>query len=286
MLSFSLVGTFGYRRFFSVVLLSFLLSGCSLSALNLITPDRGYERTSDVSYGDKPRQTLDIYQPTNPREGAPTLVFFYGGSWEQGYKEGYRFVAQSLSEAGYRVVVPDYRLYPQVKFPAFIEDGAAAVSWTIDQGLAVEGLVLMGHSAGAHTAAMLSLDERYLENAGVSRESVLAWVGLSGPYDFLPLTDPDLIDIFGGDDGIPQTQPITFVSADDPPALLIDGLDDTIVRPSNLPSLAEAYRQAGLPVTTYRYEGVNHNNTVASFSVRLRERSPAFNDTLRFLQQF
>jgi acetyl esterase/lipase len=286
MLFFSLVGTSGYRRFFYVVLLSFLLSGCALPALNLITPDRGYERSSDVSYGEESRQTLDVYQPVNPLEGAPTLVFFYGGSWQEGYKEGYRFVAQSLSEAGYRVVVPDYRLYPQVKFPGFIEDGAAAVSWTVDQGLANDGLVLMGHSAGAHTAAMLSLDERYLESAGVNRASILAWVGLSGPYDFLPLTDPDLIDIFGSADGIPQTQPITFVSAADPPALLIDGLDDTIVRPTNLPNLAEAYRQAGLPVTTHRYEGVNHNNTVASFSVRLRDRSPAFNDTLRFLQQF
>ncbi|WP_037337938.1 alpha/beta hydrolase [Saccharospirillum impatiens] len=281
----SLVGTNRCRRFFVVALLSLLLTGCALPALNLITPHSGYERTADIAYGDKPRQMLDLYHPDEALQGAPTLIFFYGGSWQEGYKGGYRFVAQALSEAGYRVVVPDYRLYPQVRFPVFIEDGAAAVQWAVNAGLATDGLVLMGHSAGAHTAAMLALDERFLDNAGVSRELIRAWVGLSGPYDFLPLSDPDLIDIFGGATGVPHTQPITFVSADDPPALLIDGLDDTIVRPRNLPNLAGAYRQIGVEVETHRYEGVNHNDTVASFSVRLRDRSPGFEDTLSFLQR-
>lgn len=281
----ALAGTWRYRPFFWLVPLTLLLSGCALPALNLITPHDGYERTADIAYGDQPRQRLDLYHPTVPEAGAPALIFFYGGSWQEGYKGGYRFVAQALADAGYRVVVPDYRLYPDVTFPAFVEDGAAAVAWAVSEGLADDGLVLMGHSAGAHIAAMLSLDEQYLKSAGVDRSRVRAWVGLSGPYDFLPLSDPDLIDLFGGADGIPETQPINFVSADDPPALLIDGLDDTLVRPRNLPNLAAAYRNAGVPVQTHRYEGVNHNDTVASFSVRLRDRSPGFDDTLAYLQQ-
>lgn len=281
----ALVGTCRYRPFFWLIPLTVLLSGCALPALNLITPHSGYERIGDIAYGDQPRQTLDLYHPTEPYAGAPTLIFFYGGSWQEGYKGGYRFVAQSLSDAGYRVVIPDYRLYPEVRFPAFVEDGAAVVNWVVTQGLADNGLVLMGHSAGAHIAAMLALDDQYLDRAGVDRSLIMAWVGLSGPYDFLPLSSPDLIDIFGGSDEIPQTQPISFVSADDPPALLIDGLEDTIVRPSNLPNLAETYRQVGLQVQTHRYEGVNHNDTVASFSVRLRDRSPGFEDTLTYLRQ-
>ncbi|MEX2321053.1 MAG: alpha/beta hydrolase [Saccharospirillum sp.] len=279
------VGTRWYRSFLFLFPLTVLLSGCSLTALNLITPHDGYERTADIAYGDNLRQTLDLYHPTDPTAGAPTLVFFYGGSWQEGYKGGYRFVAQALSDAGYRVVIPDYRLYPEVRFPAFVEDGAAVVDWVVTEGLAEDGLVLMGHSAGAHIAAMLALDERFLEDAGVSPAYIRAWVGLSGPYDFLPLTDPDLIKIFGGSDVIPQSQPVNFVSTDDPPALLIDGLDDTIVRPRNLPNLAEVYRQLGVPVQTHRYEGVNHNDTVASFSIRLRDRSPGFDDTLVFLRQ-
>ncbi len=281
----ALAGTWRYRPFLWLLPLTLLLGGCALPALNLITPHDGYERAADIAYGGQPRQTLDLYHPTEPEAGAPTLIFFYGGSWQEGYKGGYRFVAQALADAGYRVVVPDYRLYPEVTFPAFVEDGAAAVAWAVSEGLADDGLVLMGHSAGAHIAAMLALDEQYLNQAGVDRSHIRAWVGLSGPYDFLPLSDPDLIDLFGGADGIPQTQPINFVSADDPQALLIDGLDDTIVRPRNLPNLAEAYRQNGIPVQTHRYEGVNHNDTVASFSVRLRDRSPGFDDTLTYLRQ-
>lgn len=280
-----MAGTWRCRPFFWLVPLTLLLSGCALPALNLVTPHSGYERTGDIAYGDQPRQTLDLYHPTEPEAGAPTLIFFYGGSWQEGYKGGYRFVAQALSDAGYRVVVPDYRLYPEVRFPAFVEDGANVVAWAVSQGLSDDGLVLLGHSAGAHIAAMLALDERYLENAGVDRSLIRAWVGLSGPYDFLPLARPALIEIFGGEDGIPQTQPVNFVSADDPPAMLVDGLEDTIVRPRNLPNLAEAYRQAGVAVQTHRYEGVNHNDTVASFSVRLRHRSPGFGDTLKFLRE-
>lgn len=285
MLLLDMAGTLRFRPFLLLFPFAMLLSGCALPALNLITPHDGYERTADIAYGDNPRQTLDLYHPTDPKAGAPTLIFFYGGSWQQGYKGGYRFVAQALSDAGYRVVIPDYRLYPEVRFPVFVEDGAAVVDWVVTEGLAEDGLVLLGHSAGAHIAAMLALDERFLEDAGVSPAYIRAWVGLSGPYDFLPLTDPDLINVFGGSDGIPQSQPVNFVSADDPPALLIDGLDDTIVRPRNLPNLAEAYRQVGVSVQTHRYEEVNHNGTVASFSIRLRARSPGFNDTLVFLRQ-
>lgn len=281
----ALVGTCRYRPFFWLVPVTVLLSGCALPALNLITPHDGYDRTADIAYGDQPRQTLDLYYPTEPEAGTPALIFFYGGSWQEGYKGGYRFVAQALSEAGYRVVVPDYRLYPDVRFPAFVEDGAAVVEWAVREGLSDDGLVLMGHSAGAHIAALLALDERYLDRVGVDRSLIQAWVGLSGPYDFMPLTDPDLIEIFGGADNVPQTQPVNFVSSEDPPALLIAGLDDTIVRPRNLPNLAEAYRQEGVPVQTHRYEGVNHNDTVASFSVRLRDRSPGFDDTLVFLRE-
>jgi len=282
----SLVGVGRHRRFFSLLSVLFLLSGCALPALDLITPRAGYERSVGLSYGEDPRQTLDVYLPVEPRDGAPTVVFFYGGSWQEGYKDGYRFLAQALTDIGYRVVVPDYRLYPQVRFPAFVEDGAAAVGWVVNEGLAQDGLVLIGHSAGAHIAAMLALDDRFLTAAGVSRSNITAWVGLSGPYDFLPLRSLDLIDIFGGAEGIPGTQPVNFVSPDDPPALLIDGLEDRIVRPNNLPSLAEAYSRAGVSVQTRRYEGVNHNDTVASFSVRLRSRSPAFDDTVAFLQHW
>lgn len=260
-----------------------LITGCTLPALNLVTPDNGYSLTSNIEYGDHPRQRLDVYQPTRALANAPTVVFFYGGSWQWGYKEGYRFVAQALAEAGYRVVIPDYRLHPEVSFPAFIEDGAQAVARIADMGLADHGLVLMGHSAGAHTAAMLALDDHYLTEAGVARNTVDAWIGLSGPYDFLPLQEAVFVDIFGAVDGIPETQPVTFVSPDDPPALLIWGEEDDKVSRRNIESLSGALREAGVPVRARVYPEANHYDPIGAFSVRFRSLSPGFDDVVGYL---
>ena len=267
----------------SLLLSTLLLSGCGLPALNLITPHSGYERETNLAYGPKPRQRLDIYHPTEARADAPVLVFFYGGGWNSGDKDYYRFVGQALAEAGYPVVIPDYRLYPEVRFPAFVEDGAAALAWLEGRLDDDQNIVLIGHSAGAHIAALLAMDERYAEASGFDRGRLASWVGLSGPYDFLPLTDPLYINIFGAADGIPASQPVTFVSADDPAALLIYGKADRVVGARSIDQLTARLLAEDVPVQSRRYEGVNHNDTVASFSVRLRERSPAFADTLEFL---
>ena len=262
-----------------------MLAGCTLPALNLVTPDNGYELTPDVEYGDHERQRMDVYRPIQPLPGAPTVVFFYGGSWQWGYKEGYRFVAQALAEEGYRVVVPDYRLHPEVMFPAFVEDGASAVARVVELNLADNGLVLMGHSAGAHTAAMLALDERYLAEAGVDRRLVTAWIGISGPYDFLPLQKQEFIDVFGAADGIPDTQPVNFVSEDDPPALLIWGEEDSKVARRNIESLSRALESVGVPVQVRIYPEANHYDPLGAFSVRLRDLSPGFSDVIAYLKE-
>lgn len=271
-------------RLFPVAAALLFLSGCTLPALNLVTPREGYRLSEDIEYGREERQSLDVYYPTQPRPGAPTLVFFYGGSWQWGYKGGYRFVAQALTEIGYRVVVPDYRVHPEVGFPEFVKDGAQAIAQVQEMGLGDQGLVLIGHSAGAHITALLAMDESYLAGAGANREAVIGWVGLSGPYDFLPLTDPDFIAIFGGKDDIPETQPIHFVSPDDPPALLVYGGADDKVGPQNHTHLAERLHRAGVPVETRVYPEVNHYDTVGAFSVRFRDLSPSFDDTVDFIQ--
>ncbi|WP_158269417.1 alpha/beta hydrolase [Saccharospirillum sp. MSK14-1] len=267
----------------SLFVATLVLSGCGLPALNLITPHSGYEREKDLAYGPLPRQRLDLYHPIDARADAPMLVFFYGGGWNSGDKEAYRFVAQALAEAGYAVAIPDYRLYPEVTFPAFVEDGAAALAWLENRLEDDQSMVLIGHSAGAHIAALLAMDERYAQTAGFDRQRLQSWVGLSGPYDFLPLTDELYINIFGAADGIPDSQPVTFASADDPPALLIYGNDDEVVGARSIDQLTARLLADDVPVTAHRYDGVNHIDTVASFSVRLRDRAPAFADTLEFL---
>ncbi|MCH8531532.1 MAG: alpha/beta hydrolase [Saccharospirillum sp.] len=267
------------------LLLLLTLQGCALRVLDAVTPSRGYSLEAGLAYGDHPRQKLDYYQAKEPKADSPLIVFFYGGSWQEGYKEGYRFVAQGLAEQGYSVVVPDYRLHPEVQFPTFLEDAALAVAWVEQQFQPEHGLVLMGHSAGAHMAAMLALDEQFLNAHSIDRDRIRAWVGLSGPYDFLPLRDPALVDVFGAADGIPETQPINFVDAAAPPALLVHGTSDRLVGSFNSSNLAEAMAADGLEVDLRFYSGIRHVATVANFSVRLRGRSEVFDDVVDYLDR-
>ena len=94
-------------------------------------------------------------------------------------------------------VIPDYRVYPEVRFPAFIEDGASAVAWVCSNtnriGDDAARLFLMGHSAGAYIAAMFALNSSYLAQGGMTTRELKGFVGMAGPYDFLPLKSPNLI---------------------------------------------------------------------------------------------
>ena len=177
----------------------------------------GYTHEADIAYGPDPRQKLDLYRPDKPRADGKTVIFFYGGAWETGSKGDYLFVAQALVAGGYTVVIPDYRLYPAVRFPAFVDDGARAARWTADR-VGSDKVFVMGHSAGAHIALLLAANTPYLATAGVDRMKLGGVIGLSGPYDFLPLKSAKLIEIFGGPNK-PDIEAITFARAPLPPAL-------------------------------------------------------------------
>jgi acetyl esterase/lipase len=259
-----------------------LLGGCSPAALlNATVPRKGYTLEPDIAYGADPRQKLDLYRPDAPRADGRAVIFFYGGSWDSGRKGDYLFVAQALTAGGYTVVIPDYRLYPEVRFPAFVEDGAQAVRWTSDR-VGSGKLFVMGHSAGAHIALMLMTNTPYLQAAGVDRMALPGVVGLCGPYDFLPLTSAKLIDIFGSANN-PDMEAITFARASLPPALLIHGTADETVYPRNSERLAAAWRKAGAPVELKLYPGVGHIDVVASFAELLHKRAPARTDVLAWL---
>mgnify|MGYP000010220306 FL=1 len=258
------------------------LTGCSPAALlNTTVSRKGYALDSDIAYGPLPRQKLDHYRPETPRPDGKTVVFFYGGNWDSGAKSDYLFVAQALAARGIGVIVADYRLYPEVRFPAFIEDGALAVRWAADK-VGIDKLFLMGHSAGAQIALMLAVNTPYLAAAGVDRIKLRAVIGLSGPYDFLPLTSRKLQDIFGGPSR-PETQPITFAKAPLPPALFIHGTGDTIVKPGNSERLAAAWRAAGAPVELKLYPDVDHVDVVGSFADLLRARAPTLADVTAYI---
>lgn len=264
-----------------------LLSGCSAAdVLNVFVPREGYAIERDLAFGGGPRRRLDIYRPDDAPPDAPVLVFFYGGGWKSGARADYRFVGHAFAAAGFVTVIPDYRVYPEVRYPAFIEDGAAAVAWVAERKPERAPLYLAGHSAGAYIAAMLTLDERWLAGAGVRVcDTVTAAVGLAGPYDFLPLQSDDLKAIFGPEATRPRTQPINYVDGVAPPMLLISGRDDTTVLPRNSRRLAQRIRAKGGRVEERYYDDVGHVTLAASLSVPLRGLSPAFEDTVDYLRR-
>jgi acetyl esterase/lipase len=273
------------RTLTAIMSLSLFLQGCAFTLVNWTTPNSGYSRVETLSYGSHSRQALDIYHAAGPDRREPLVVFFYGGGWEGGSKDDYKFVAQAFASEGYTVAIPDYRIYPDVTFPAFVKDAAAAVA-KVRRQFPDRPLVLVGHSSGAHQAAMLVTDTDYLQDVGVRRSAIRAWVGLSGPYDFLPLTSDKLRKIFSGAEQLEATQPVNFVDSKVPPTLLVQGLDDTRVIPRNSRRFTAALEAHDVPVTTIYYEGVGHIGTIAAFAPLLESWSNSLDDTLSFLEHF
>jgi acetyl esterase/lipase len=215
-------------------------------------------------------------------------VYFYGGGWNDGSKEEFEFVASSLTRAGLVVAIPDYRLFPHVTFPAFVEDGAEAVAWAMANadrfGADPSRLYLMGHSAGAQIAALIALDQRYLAAAGVPSPQIAGLIGLSGPYDFLPINEGYLLDLFP-EETREASQAINFASADAPPTLLIHGGDDDIVEEGNSQRLAARLRSFGVTVSLKRYDGVGHGRVVVALAPPLDFIAATLDDCIAFIQQ-
>lgn len=215
-------------------------------------------------------------------------VFFYGGSWQEGDRLLYRFVGAALARRGIVTIIPDYRVYPQVRFPDFLDDAAAALRWARDHAGAHGGdpgrLVLVGHSAGAHIAAMLALDAQWLESVGLSPGDVAGMAGLAGPYDFLPLRDPVLQVIFGPETKRDRTQPINFVSAEAPPLLLLAGAKDRTVDPGNSQRLAERAQRAGASARAVIYPNLDHRLILGALSPLLSPLAPVQDELTRFIR--
>ena len=266
------------------------LQGCSpLALVNRWLPSSDFREQTGITYGKSARHQLDIYRPANGSGPAPVIVFFYGGNWNSGERGDYRFVGAALAARGYVVAVPDYRLYPQVRYPDFLADSAQAVRWVFDHVAESGGdlgrVFLMGHSAGAYNAAMLALNPAYLTAAGVDPQRVRALIGLAGPYDFLPLIGPITKAVFGFPDTSITTQPIHYVSSGAPPALLLTGAQDDLVDPGNSARLASRLQRNGVPARVVTYPNLGHRTLIGALSAPLRGLAPVLDDVAGFVNQ-
>jgi acetyl esterase/lipase len=252
-----------------------------------------FDRRADLSYGQHARQRLDVYlpkaapgRPPSGARGRPIIVFWYGGGFESGRKSSYRFVGAALAKAGYVAVLPDYRLYPEVKFPAFVEDGAGALAWVVSQAAEIGGdprrIYVAGHSAGAYIAAMLAYDRAQLERVGLPPDAVRGLIGLSGPYALTP-NDATLDAIFAAPYTPADWRPSQRVQRGAPPALLLHGEADERVAVSHAYAMAAALEHFGSKATVRIYPGRGHTDTAASFAVPYRSKVPVVQEIRSFV---
>ncbi len=267
------------------------LAACSpLGTLNAVIPSSSYTLNADVAYGPLARQRLDIYRPSSaaPAAGWPVVVFFYGGSWNRGEKADYKFVGEALASRGVLTLVADYRLYPAVRYPDFLKDSALALGYGLNEAKRLSGdtqrVFVMGHSAGGYNAAMLALDARWLSEIGHAPKELAGFIGLAGPYDFLPMTNPDAQPVFFHPNYPPNTQPLELVTSAVPRVFLGAAVKDSLIDPQrNTVGLADKLKAARVPVTLRLYDGVSHISLVASLARPLRFLAPTLEDVLAFI---
>lgn len=268
------------------------LAGCSpVRLLNAGIDERLVQR--DLAYGADPRQRVDLYQPppsqARPVAGWPVVLFFYGGSWNDGQRADYAFVGSALAARGLLTLVADYRLFPQVRYPDFLHDCAQATAWALASlgahGGDVMRLFVMGHSAGAYNAAMVALDARWLRAAGSAPERLAGWLGVAGPYDFVPIQNPKVQPVFHHPQVPLDSQPIRHVSASAPRSFVAAAASDSLVNPQrNSVQLATALKGAGVPTTLKLYERTNHLTVIGAIAAPLRFLAPLLDDVETFIK--
>jgi acetyl esterase/lipase len=242
--------------------------------------------SSNLPYGQAHRQRLDVYQPDRPAPGNPVVIFFYGGGWRTGQRGDYQFIAQTLAAQGIVTVIPDYRLYPEVKFPTFVQDSARAVAWTkthiAEFGGNPRSIFVMGDSAGAYIAAMLTLDPEYLQAVGMKPDELAGMIGVSGPYDTLPQGGA-AESIFDNAD-IAEIRPISFAEGKNPPLLLLSASRDDSIDPANSVALAARVRSHGGSVQTIVYPNVGHIGIMLPFSQGYHSNISVLGDVFGFIR--
>ena len=271
------------------------LAACSppglLSSINKFVPgDGGAHRVADgVLFAPDRGLKLDVWSPRGSDHKLPVVIFLYGGGWVGGSRGGYAFAGSAYAGHGFVTVVPDYRLVPNVRFPAFVEDGALAVKWTRDNIARFGGdpnrIALAGHSAGSYNAAMLALAPRFLRDVGVPPGTIKGAALLAGPYDFYPFTEQRGRDALGAWPRPLETQPINFVTRSAPPMLLATGSADDVVNSGNSRALAAKLEAAGVPVELKIYPGKSHVDLAKSLSRPFRSTTPALADSAAFLHR-
>jgi len=275
------------RKIFGALAASLLgvavLAACApVTFLNVITPSASFSKAKDVSYGKLDRQKLDIYKADDPRANSPVIVFTHGGSWSEGSKDIYKFLAEGFTSEGFDIFVPNYRLYPNALYPQMIEDTAKAIAYAANQ-YPNRSVVIMGHSAGAYNILMAGLNKSFLAAEGVSVcDRISGIISLASPTGAYELKEEPYITIFPGrfqkDDA-----PLAYVNAPSPSLFVMNGADDTTVGPKNAEQLAAKVQSRGGQAQLKIYDGLDHTDAVKLLSRHFDDDASLKSDIISFI---
>ena len=244
-------------------------SGFSLSKLGTVERNVTYGRASGVNL------KMDIYYPGKASGLFPALVYVHGGAWTAGDRTWIPTYldVEELIDRGYMLCSIDYRLAPRHKFPAQIEDVKCAIRFlranASKYGIDPTRIGAWGESAGGHLVALLGVTDSGagLEGSGGYADQssrVQAVVTMAAPSDLTaPPGESELLEeVFGTSDleseALKRASPVTYVSEDDPPFLLIHGEMDDVVPPSQSQLLYDRLVSAGVPAALVLVENCGH----------------------------
>ncbi len=227
----------------------------------------------------KDRCVLDIYFPENIKSFA-TIVWFHGGGLSGGEKE----IPEALKEKGFCVVGVNYRLYPKIKAPVYIEDAAAAVSWVFNNITSFGGdsslIFISGHSAGGYLTSMIGLDKSYLLKYKIDANRIAGLIPLSGQA-ITHFAVREERGITGTQPVIDSLAPLFHVRQDAPPLILITGDRELemLGRYEENAYLMRMMKVTGHKQTIlYELDGYNHGMTYPAFPLLLKEIQRIINE--------
>lgn len=251
--------------------------------INTFTITRDLTVHKDLPYGEHARQKLDLYLPKQ-RGIHPVLVFVHGGTWQKYRKDDFKFIGESFARAGYVTAVINYRLYPEVQYPAFVQDTVKALRWVKDRIAQYSGnpnrIFVMGHSAGGYNAVMSVVGTPFLEAEGLKSTDFKGVIGIAGIYDIPPLDG-----IFAENTIRKEVMPVYQVRGDLPPFLLLSAGNDDLVMPENAIRLAKALQENSTPVETFTVPNLGHTDVLATLVRRVSGNFPVRDMILKFMEK-
>ncbi len=272
--------TLDRRLAFALFILCISYFSPTATAENRVSDDDSYRLKSNILYRDSltsspyelERCRLDLYFPQGTKI-FKTIVWFHGG----GLTAGNKYIPEQLKNQGYAVVAVNYRLYPQIKAPDYIDDAAAAVAWVFKHISQYGGdpskIFVSGHSAGAYLTSMIGLDRSYLKKYDIDADSIAALFPFSG-HTITHLT-------VRAERGIADTQvvvddmaPLYHIRKDAPPYIIITG-DRELEMLGRYEENAYMFRMMQLighqETVLYELDGFNHGEMANPAFYLLRE---------------